>query len=126
MEDTRAEGDDCKEQESNAGIEGSANRGVKSCLASSAEDSQEQANHVEFSSLGLDEERAELSNHGMKRHVKPASDRIDRRVFPCLKTISMLHIVCWLPEVEDFIAILNWSKESCETVDKEADVEGDV
>lgn len=38
----------------------------------------------------------------------------------------MLYIVRWLPEVEDFIAILNWSKESCKTVDKEADVESDV
>jgi hypothetical protein len=52
----------------------------------------------------------------MEGHVKPAPDRINWGIFPGLKTISMLQIMCRFPEIEHLITILNWREYCGESV----------
>ena len=62
----------------------------------------------------------------MKDHIEPAPDRINRRVFPCLKAVTLIQIMRRLPEVKDLIAILYRCQKGRYAVRDQTDVEGYV
>jgi hypothetical protein len=110
VEHAGTEYDDCEEQEADARIEGSTDRRVKSGLTSRTEERHKHTDHVEFSGLRLDKKRTQLAHRGVKRDIEPASNGVNWRIFPCLKTISMSEIMGWFPKVEDLITVLNWGE----------------
>lgn len=60
----------------------------------------------------------------MEAGIGPTANGVNRRILPCLESVVMVQIVCWLPEVEDFIAVLDWTVESCDDMAGKKDVEG--
>jgi hypothetical protein len=65
-----------------------------------------------------------LSNRGMETSVRPAADGVYRGVLPCLEPVVVVEVVCWLPEIEDFVTVLDWAIEGGNDVADEEDVEG--
>ena len=49
-----------------------------------------------------------LNGEGMERDVEPGTDGIKGRELPSLQAVGMIEIVGRLPEVEDFITVLDW------------------
>ena len=59
----------------------------------------------------------------MRRDIQPASNGVDRGVLPGLEPVSMAEIMGRLPEVEDFIAILNWGIECRNAIGNDTEIE---
>lgn len=126
MEHARGECDDHEEEKADAGTQGATDGGVETGLASSTHQRKEASDHIKLCRLAAECKRSDFTHHSMCRDIQPASDRVDRGVLPRLKPVSMIEIMCRLPEVEDFITVLNWCVESCNHIGDDAKVECDI
>jgi hypothetical protein len=59
----------------------------------------------------------------MNGNIKPTPDRIERGVLPRLEPVSMVEIMCGLPEVKDLIAVLDGRKKRCNSIGDDAYIE---
>jgi hypothetical protein len=71
-----------------------------------------------------DEPSEYLSNRGMETSVRPATDSVHRGVLPCLKSVVVVEVMCWFPEIEDFVTVLDRAVKGGNDVTDEEDVEG--
>lgn len=122
MEHARTESDNHHEQEPYSGTEGSTDCRVEPCFTRRAEGSQNESNYVERRDFVTKDQRTGFSHDCMKRDIQPASDRIDRRIFPCLESVSIVDVMRWFPEIEHLVAILNRSKKGRNGIRNETDV----
>jgi hypothetical protein len=74
------------------GVHGSRYRGVQPCLAYRAEKGQDDSKEVEFGYFAVDkrEQTSQPYYRCMQPDICPTSDRVLRRVFPCLQPIAMV------------------------------------
>lgn len=128
MKHPRTKRNDHQKQQPDARAQRTANSGVQSRLAGRTDNSQTEPHHVERRHLitAGGNQGAGFGCSSVQADVQPAADRIDRRVFPCLQAVSVIHVMRRFPEVEHFVAILNGSQKCRYTVRYEENVERDV
>lgn len=117
-----------QKQQTDAWAQRTADSGVYSRLAGRTNNSQTEPHNVERRHLiaaGRDQ-RASFGCDCVQTDIQPAADRVDRRVFPCLQAVSVIHVMCRLPEVEHLIAILDGGQKCRYTVRYEENVECNV
>lgn len=69
------------------------------------------------------DERTERSDRRVQPSVCPAANSVDRRILPGLEAIVVVQIMSRLPEVEDFIAVLDRAIERRNDMAYEEDIE---
>jgi hypothetical protein len=98
-------------------------------LTRSAGNGQDAAKNIE---LSLVSHREVHSRHDLAEscddrrvgpRVSPAADGVYWRVLPCLESIVVVEVMSWFPEVEDFVAVLDWAEEGRDQVTCEEDIE---
>ena len=98
-------------------------------LACSAGNGQDAAKNIELSLVSHGEvhprhDLAESCYDGrVGSSVSPASNGVYWRVFPCLECVVVIEVMSWLPEIEDFIAVLDWAEEGSDQMTCEEDIE---
>lgn len=108
MEHSRTRSHNDQKYDGNSWIQCSRNNGEKSCLADGADEGENDAKEVEFSCLRAYEGQSasEEYDERVKSSIGPASNGVDWGVFPRLEAVAMVEVMCWLPIVEDFVAVL--------------------
>jgi hypothetical protein len=98
-------------------------------LTCSAGNGQDAAKNIELSLVSHREvhSRHDLAESCYDRRVGsgvgPASYGVNWRVLPCLESIVMVEVMSWFPEVEYFIAVLDWAEEGSDQMTCEEDIE---
>lgn len=56
---------------------------------------------------------ADYAQQCMRHNVQPISDAVFRRPLPGLKTVAVREVVCWFPEIECLVAVLDGVEQCC-------------
>jgi hypothetical protein len=106
---------DDQEDQSNSRIEYPRYCGVHPGVAYRTNEGKHHPQEVELGALAPDKEEhaSQCYNGRVQACIRPASDRIDWGVLPCLQAIAMIEVVGGLPVVEDFVAVLDRGIEGC-------------
>ena len=87
---------------------------IESRLTQGTHKREKQAQRVELRRFTRQrwEPGGQVEGQCMERDIQPGSNGINGGELPCLQAVAMIEIVCWLPEVEDLITVLNRRSQS--------------
>lgn len=59
----------------------------------------------------------------MEASIRPAANSVYRGILPCLESVVVVEVVCWLPEIEDLVTVLDRTVEGGDDMADEEYVE---